>query len=109
MSDTLLIWGAGAIGGTIGAYLTRAGEDVLLVDTATDHVAAMQAGGLAIEGPIETFRVPVRAATPAQLEGQFERILLCVKAHHTEAATRDLLPHLATGGYIASIKNGLNE
>ncbi len=29
----LLIWGAGAIGGTIGAHLARAGEDVLLVDT----------------------------------------------------------------------------
>ena len=41
MSDTILIWGAGAIGGTIGAYLARAGEDVLFVDNAADHVAAM--------------------------------------------------------------------
>ena len=109
MSGALLIWGAGAIGGTIGAYLARAGEDVLLVDSARDHVAAMQAGGLAIEGPIETFRVPVQAATPAELSGQFQRILLCVKAHHTEAATQQLLPHLAPGGYIASFQNGLNE
>ena len=30
--NTILIWGAGAIGGTLGAYLARAGEDVLLVD-----------------------------------------------------------------------------
>ena len=107
--DTLLIWGAGAIGGTIGAYLARAGEDVLLVDQAEDHVAAMQHGGLAIEGPIETFTVPVRAATPATVQGRFARILLSVKAHHTETATRELLPHLATGGYIASFQNGLNE
>ncbi len=105
----LLIWGAGAIGGTIGAYLARAGEDVLLVDTAADHVAAMRAEGLAIEGPIETFTVPVHAALPAEVSGRFARILLCVKAHHTEAATRALLPHLAPGGYIASFQNGLNE
>jgi 2-dehydropantoate 2-reductase len=107
--DTLLIWGAGAIGGTIGAYLARAGVDVLLVDTEAEHVAAMQANGLAIEGPIETFTVPVRAATPGHVQGQFNRILLSVKAHHTEAATRALQPHLAPGGYVASFQNGLNE
>jgi 2-dehydropantoate 2-reductase len=112
MSDkptTLVIWGAGAIGGTIGAYLARAGVDVLLVDTDADHVAAMNKHGLAIEGPIETFTTPVRAATPDQVRGRFDRILLSVKAHHTEAATRALQPHLAPGGYVASFQNGLNE
>ena len=108
-ADTLLIWGAGAIGGTIGAYLARAGVDVLLVDTEALHVAAMQRDGLAIEGPIETFITAVRAATPDQVRGQFDRILLSVKAHHTEAATRALQPHLALGGYVASFQNGLNE
>ena len=109
MTDTVLIWGAGAIGGTIGAYLARAGVDILLVDSATDHVAAMNAQGLTIEGPIAQFTVPVKAVTPAEVEGRFGRILLCVKAHHTEAATRALLPHLAEGGYVASFQNGLNE
>jgi len=27
-----LIWGAGAIGGTLGAYLARAGHDITFVD-----------------------------------------------------------------------------
>ena len=106
---TLLIWGAGAIGGTIGAYLARAGVDVVLVDTDVAHVEAMQTGGLHIEGPIETFTVRVRAATPDQVEGQFDRILLCVKAHHTQAATRALHRHVAPGGYVASFQNGLCE
>jgi len=106
---TLLIWGAGAIGGTIGAYLARAGVDVVLVDTDAAHVEAMQTGGLHIEGPIETFTVRVRAATPDQVEGQFDRILLCVKAHHTQAATRALHRHVAPGGYVASFQNGLCE
>ena len=82
---------------------------MLLVDTAADHVAAMREHGLAIEGPIEAFQVAVPAATPEQVTGRFSRILLCVKAHHTEAATRMVLPHLAPGGYIASFQNGLNE
>ncbi len=109
MNDPLLIWGAGAIGGTIGAYLARAGEDVLFVDSAADHVAAMRSAGLTIEGPIEAFSQPVRAVLPEEVEGRFSRILLCVKAHHTEAASRALRPHLAENGYVASFQNGLNE
>ncbi len=109
MSEPVLIWGAGAIGGTIGAYLLRAGAEVIFVDSATDHVAAMNASGLTIEGPIEEFTVPARALTPEQVSGRFSRILLCVKAHHTEAASQALAPHLAAGGYVASFQNGLNE
>jgi 2-dehydropantoate 2-reductase len=109
MSGPLLIWGAGAIGGTIGAHLARAGHDLLLVDADAAHVAAMRERGLTIEGPVTNFTQPVAAATPDEVSGRFSRILLCVKAHHTEAATRKLATHLAEGGYVASFQNGLNE
>ena len=36
--EEIVIWGAGAIGGTIGAYLVRAGEEVLFVDNAAARV-----------------------------------------------------------------------
>ena len=109
MSGTILIWGAGAVGGTIGAYLVRAGHDVLFVDSAAAHVEAMARDGLSIEGPIEQFDVAVRAVMPDAVPGRFERILLCVKAHHTQEASCALLPHLADAGYVASLQNGLNE
>jgi 2-dehydropantoate 2-reductase len=105
----ILIWGAGAIGGTLGAYWARAGHDVLLVDQAADHVEAMNRSGLAIEGPVEEFRQAVRAVTPDGVQGTYRRIVLAVKAHHTEDATRRLLPHLAEDGYVLSAQNGLNE
>ena len=54
--EDLVIWGAGAIGGTIGAALARAGKNPLLVDAAADHIAAMNAKGLKITGPIEDLR-----------------------------------------------------
>jgi 2-dehydropantoate 2-reductase len=109
MADPILIWGAGAIGGTLGAYWARAGHDVLLVDKDADHVAAMNATGLAIEGPVEEFRQPVKAAVPSDVTGRFRRVVLAVKAHHTEEATRQLLPHLAEDGFVLSAQNGLNE
>ena len=105
----VLIWGAGAMGGTIGAYLIRAGHDVTLVDIAADHVAAMNATGLRLTGPVDEFTVPARAFTPEALGGTWSAILLCVKAHHTAEATRALAPHLADDGYVVSIQNGLNE
>lgn len=105
----LAIVGAGAIGGTLGAYLQRAGHDVTFVDAAADHVAAINESGLQITGPIEEFTVRAPAFLPADVPGQFDVVLLCVKAHATEQATRDLLPFLADSGYVASIQNGLNE
>jgi 2-dehydropantoate 2-reductase len=109
MSAPILIWGAGAIGGTIGAYLKRAGHDVVFVDVVPEHVAAINATGLAIEGPVETFTVKAPAFTPDKLSGRFDRILLCVKAQHTEGAAKALLPHLTEDGMVVSAQNGLNE
>ncbi|WP_457091371.1 ketopantoate reductase family protein [Microvirga sp. P5_D2] len=107
--NTILIWGAGAIGGVLGAYLARAGEDVLLVDIVSEHVDAMNRDGLSIEGPVETFQQPVRAAKPEDVTGQFKRVILAVKAHHTRDAVRALKPHLAHDGTVLSAQNGLNE
>src|SRR3954453_20172826 len=42
MAEPILIWGAGAIGGTAGAYLVRAGHAVHFVDVVADHVAAIR-------------------------------------------------------------------
>lgn len=107
--DTILIWGAGAIGGTLGAYLARAGEDVLLVDIVEPHVDAMNRDGLNIEGPVEAFTQNVRASLPADVTEKFRRIILAVKAHHTREAVRALKPHLAEDGTVLSAQNGLNE
>ncbi|HKX10268.1 MAG TPA: 2-dehydropantoate 2-reductase [Stellaceae bacterium] len=110
MSDkTILVWGAGAIGCTAGAHLVRAGHDVLFVDRAADHVAAMAEHGLSITGPVTEFKVRARAATAPQVLGRFETVLLCVKAQDTEGAARALLPHLADDGCVVSLQNGLNE
>ncbi len=104
-----LVWGAGAIGGTLGAFLARAGHDVTLVDTATDHVDAINANGLHITGPIAEFTVRPSAHPPNRLTGAWDTIILATKAHHTATAARALLPHLTPAGCVVSAQNGLNE
>jgi len=109
VEESLLIWGAGAIGGTSGGALVRAGHAVLFVDNAADHVARINQQGLTISGPLEQYRVSAQAVTPDQLEGVYPRIILAVKTPATEVATRALARHLAPDGYVVSAQNGLNE
>jgi 2-dehydropantoate 2-reductase len=109
MADPLVIWGAGAIGGTLGAHLARAGHDVLLVDTAAEHVEACRTKGLKIFGPVTQFTQIIPAATPDELKGRYSRIVLAVKAQATKAALPVLAPHLANDGFVFSAQNGLNE
>ncbi|MDZ7706630.1 MAG: ketopantoate reductase family protein [Trueperaceae bacterium] len=104
-----LIWGAGAIGGTIAAYAARAGREVTLVDVVDEHVDAIDAGGLRITGPVDTFTAEVGAVTPERVQGRWDAVLLCTKALHTEAATDAIAPHLADDGFVVSVQNGLNE
>ncbi|WP_116133353.1 ketopantoate reductase family protein [Tropicimonas sp. IMCC34043] len=105
----ILIWGAGAIGGTLGAAFLRAGHEVVFVDNAVDHVAAIRANGLRIEGPLWTATVQAPAFTPEELEGRFGLTFLCVKALHTRGAITELAPHLTPDAMVVSAQNGLNE
>ncbi len=105
----ILIWGAGAIGGTAGAYLKRAGHDITFVDVVEDHVKAIRTSGLKITGPVDQFTVVAPAFTPDEVQGTWDMIFLAVKAQHTEAATRALMPHLSQDGYVLSLQNGLCE
>jgi len=105
----ITIVGAGAIGGVLGAYLTRAGERVRLVDTDPDHVAAMRASGLTIQGFAETFTVSVEASTPDDLTESLDVVLLAVKAQHTMAAIEEITPLLTPTSTVVSCQNGLCE
>ncbi len=109
MPDRILVWGAGAIGGTIGAYLAAAGHDITCVDVDAAHVAAIRGSGLRITGPIAQFAIQAPAFLPTELQGTWDKVYLCVKAQHTTAAAQALLPHLAPDGYVLSLQNGLCE
>jgi len=108
------IVGAGAIGGTTGVLLHRAGHDVTLVDRDAAHVAAINQNGYRISGYIELTE-PVLAITADQLAEHVEQhgplgmVVLAVKAMDTDAAATKIAPFLAPDGFIVSYQNGLNE
>lgn len=105
----ITIVGAGAIGGTVGAYLDDASYDVTLVDTSREHVEAIRGRGLRITGVRgeRTFRP--RVALPEEFKGTLGATFLCVKGHFTEEAMGWVEPRLEPDGYVLSLQNGLNE
>ena len=80
MPEPILIWGAGAIGGILGAFWARAGVPVQMVDIVAEHAEACTTNGLIIEGPVEQFTQVVPCVTPDQLSGTYARVVLAVKA-----------------------------
>jgi len=111
----ITIIGSGAIGGLAGAYMTRAGYDVVLVDQWKEHVEAMNTRGLYIDGIRGEMTLPVRALTPDQLpahverNGPLEAVLIATKSQHTEGALRQILPLISPETFIVSFQNGFNE
>jgi 2-dehydropantoate 2-reductase len=107
VSAPLVIIGGGAIGGTLGAHLVRAGHDVLLCDADAAHVAAIREHGLRIEGPVDEFTVQIPAVTPDELPDRIERAIVAVKSLHTRSAADLLRDRLAPEGYVLTVQNGL--
>ncbi|MDQ1609764.1 MAG: 2-dehydropantoate 2-reductase [Microbacteriaceae bacterium] len=103
----LTIIGAGAIGGTIGAHMFRAGHDITLCDADKDYVEAIQRGGLLIEGPVNEFTVRIPAITPAELPDTIEHAIVAVKSLHTASAAALLRDRLAPDGFVLTVQNGL--
>ena len=103
----IVIAGAGAIGGYIGARLARAGADVVLFARGP-HLQAMQQRGLRVlateEGDFE-----VRPAVTGDLAsiGTADVIFLGVKAHALTAVAPLLRPLLGPDTIVVSTQNGI--
>ena len=86
-----IIYGAGGIGGGIGALLTRAGSEAVLIARG-DHLIAMREQGLLIRRASGVERIAVQtAAHPAEIAFREDDIvLLTMKGQDTQAALDDL-------------------
>ncbi len=116
MQPRIVVVGAGAVGGYVGGLLAFAGHRVTLVDPWPEHVEAMRAHGLAIEGmtPEESCTVPVEALHLTELQGLSKQppvdiAVVAMKSYDTEWATTMMRQYLAQGGYVVSLQNCINE
>jgi 2-dehydropantoate 2-reductase len=102
----IVIVGAGAIGGYIGAQLTRVGADVVLVARGP-HLRAMQERGLQVRSPEGDFEVRPKLAPDVSSVGRADVVFLGVKAHSLTPIAPTLAPLLGPDTIVVSTQNGI--
>ncbi|MBA2715837.1 MAG: ketopantoate reductase family protein [Propionibacteriales bacterium] len=104
----LVVFGAGAVGGVVGALLHRSGHDVVLIARG-DHLTAIQRDGLRLVSPTSASVEHVRAvATPADVDWRVDDVvLLAVKSDATVAALSALAAVAPPGVALVSLQNGV--
>lgn len=103
-----VVYGAGAIGGVLGARLALASYDVALVARGA-HLDAIRTDGLTLRS-IDGDQVvrPPASDTVADLSPAADTVvLLTVKSHQTAAALDDLVEHVPQSATIVCVQNGV--
>ncbi|QCT73755.1 ketopantoate reductase family protein [Macrococcoides canis] len=107
----IAIAGAGAMGGRIGTYLKRNGEDVVLIDRWQDHIDAINKNGMEIQTETETYTVQIPAMQPEEVKEKFDLIILLTKAMHADDMLKSLkdIGAITESTAILSMMNGLGH
>ena len=108
----LAVLGAGAIGGVIGGYASRAGRDVTLIDPWPENVERIKEHGLTVTAEEEEFTAHPAALHLGELSAarqKFDAVFLSVKSYDTEWASKFIEPYLEPGGFIVSAQNSIND
>ena len=106
-----VIYGAGGVGGTIGARLHMAGFEVCLIARGA-HGQALQQHGLHFIAPDYAGHLPIPTVThPDQLTlaGSDCVVLMCMKSQHTQGACEDLSRHAPLDTPIVCVQNGVTN
>ena len=106
------VFGVGGIGGVIGGYTARAGRDVTLIDLWPENIDYIKSNGISVTAQDESFTARATALHLGEVSAarpSFDAVILSVKSYDTSWASMFIEPYLATGGFIVSAQNSINE
>ena len=102
------IYGAGSLGTILGAYITKNGGQVDLINRNKEHIAALREKGAQVVGTVN-FTQPVTAYLPEEMAGKYDVIFLMTKQQHNVEVVTMLKEFLADDGVIVTLQNGIPE
>ena len=102
------IYGAGSLGTILGAYISKAGVQIELINRNKAHIEALNANGAQITGTV-AFNQPVTAYTPDQMSGKYDIIFLMTKQQNNKEVVTMLKDYLESDGVVVTFQNGLPE
>lgn len=100
--------GAGSIGTIMGALMSKAGEDIVLVDTFKEHVDALNKNGAKITGHMNC-TIPVKAILPEQMEGKYDLIISLTKQTTMNKCITNAFEHMHDETIVLTLQNGIPE
>ena len=103
---SVAVVGAGAIGGLLGAYLSRSGEDVILIARGP-HLAAMRRGGVTVRGGGEEFTARPDCTDDMEAISRAEIVFLTLKTHSIPAVAETIGANLPDSACIVGAQNGI--
>jgi 2-dehydropantoate 2-reductase len=95
------------MGSVYAGLFASAGHEVWAIDRWQEHVEAMRARGLRVEGASGDRTVRLNATTDPRNAGACDLVVLATKAMHVAAAAQALSPLLKSDTPVLSIQNGL--
>lgn len=105
------IYGAGSLGTILGAFISRGGVEIDLINRNKAHVEALKAKGATVTGTLD-FVQPVRAFTVDEFRADnviYDIIFLMTKQLDNKTVVTELKEHLAPEGVIVTLQNGIPE
>ncbi len=102
----ICVYGAGAIGGLLGARLAAAGAEVSLIARGP-HLAAMRERGLELRTPEGSILTHPRATSDAAELGPQDYVIVALKAHSVPAAVPAMQPLLGPETAVVMATNGV--
>ena len=105
----IAILGTGAMGSVYAGLLGSADNEVWAIDSWAEHVDAIRANGLRLEGASGDRVVRVNATTDPADAGEVDLVVLATKAYNVEEAARAAAPLIGADTVVLSIQNGLGS
>jgi 2-dehydropantoate 2-reductase len=102
----ICIYGAGAIGGLLGAQLSLAGEEVTLIARGP-HLAAIQANGLKLKFEGKELLAKPKATSDPKQAGPQDYVIVTLKAHSVAAIAAAMQPLLGPETAVVTAMNGV--
>ena len=96
------------MGTILGAYISRAGGQIDLINRNKAHIEALKAEGAHVVGTVD-FVQPVSALLPEEMTGKYDIIILLTKQQHNREVCTFLKDYLADDGVLVTLQNGLPE
>lgn len=102
------IYGAGSLGTILGAYITKNGGEIDLINRNKAHVEALKKNGAKITGTVQ-MTVPVKAMTPDEMSEKYDLIILLTKQLFNKEVLQGLLPFMNDDCLVCTMQNGIPE